>query len=147
MSDTNETIPTTEGITSDAAVQDFLDDMIAEQNADPVFLSNDRGFIGRHDDITYAYTYKIEQTKYGYLDAVFEINKLGCREYLTMNNSVSAMGLLEYEKKAQENISNAMSDIDSLINALQNYRSELLIAVGHYQEVRKENIKKGSRNV
>lgn len=64
-----------------------------------------------------------------------------------MNNSVSAMGLLEYEKKAQENISNAMSDIDGLINALQNYRSELLTAVGHYQEVRKENIKKGSRNV
>jgi len=142
MSDNNETMPT-----SDEAVQDFLDNMIAEHNADPVFLSNDRGFIGRHDDITYAYTYKIEQTKYGYLDAIFEINKLGCREVLTMNNSVSAMGLLEYEKKAQENISNAMSDIDGLINALQNYRSELLTAVGHYQEVRKENIKKGSRNV
>lgn len=147
MSDTNETIPTAEGITSDAAVQDFLDKMVAEHDTDPVFLSNDRGFIGRHDDVTYAYTYKIEQTKYGYLDAIFEINKLGCREYLTMNNSVSAMGLIEYEKKAQENISNAMSDIDGLINALQNYRCELLTAVGHYQEVRKENIKKGTRNV
>jgi len=147
MSDTNETIPTTDGITSEEVVNDFLDNMIAEHNSEPVFLSNDRGFIGRHDDISYAYTYKIEQTNYGYLDAVFEINKLGCREYLTMNNSVSAMGLIEYEKKAQENISNALSDIDSLIHVLQNYRRELLTAIGHYQEVRKENIKKGARNV
>ena len=142
MSDTNETLSS-----SDEVVNDFLDNMIAEHNAEPVFLSNDRGFIGRHDDISYAYTYKIEQTKYGYLDAIFEINKLGCREYLTLNNSVSAMGLLEYEKKAQENISNAMSDIDSLIHVLQNYRRELLTAIGHYQEVRKENIKRGARNV
>ena len=147
MSDTNETIPTTDGITSEEVVNDFLDNMIAEHNFEPVFLSNDRGFIGRHDDIAYAYTYKIEQTTYGYLDAVFEINKLGCREFISMNNSVSALGLLEYEKKAQENISNAMSDIDSLIHVLQNYRRELLTAINHYQEVRKENIKKGARNV
>lgn len=142
MSDTNETLSS-----SDEVANDFLDNMIAEHNAEPVFLSHDRGFIGRPDDIAYAYTYKIEQTRYGYLDAIFEINKLGCREFITMNNSVSAMGLLEYEKKAQENVANAMSDIDGLINALQNYRSELLTAVGHYQEVRKENIKRGARNV
>lgn len=142
MSDTNETLLPLGEVTSD-----FLDNMIAEHNAAPAFLSHDRGFVGRHDDITYAYTYKIEQTNYGYLDAVFEINKLGCRDYFSMNNSVSALGLAEYEKTAQENISNSLSDIDSLIHVLQNYRRELLIAIGHYKTVREENIKKGERNV
>jgi hypothetical protein len=142
MSDTNETLPPLGEVTND-----FLDNMIAEHNAAPVFLSHDRGFVGRHDDITYAYTYKIEQTNYGYLEATFEINKLGCRDYFSMSNSVSALGLAEYEKKAQENISNSLSDIDSLIHVLQNYRRELLIAIGHYQTVRADNIKKGNRNV
>lgn len=146
MSNTNETLPTSDTLTEEV-VQDFFDKMIEENNADPVFLSHDRGFVGRHDDVTYAYTYKIEQTNYGYLDAIFEINKIGTREFIVMNNSVSAFGLLEYEKKAQENISNSLSDIDSLIHVLQNYRRELLTAIGQYQIVRKENIKKGHKHV
>lgn len=141
MSDANETTKT-----HTEAVDDFLHSISDEYDSEPVYLANDRGFIGDGES-PFVFFYKVEQTKYGYLDASFEIQKLGQQNSLYLNNSVSALSLPQFNNRVEKEIASATSTLDGLIHHLQNYRTELLNGIELYRVTRDENLKKDINDV
>lgn len=106
-----------------------------------VFTSADRGFIGPMDNSPFTYYYKVELGSYGYLDASFEMARLGSASTgIYMDNSISTLAYRAYDKQVEKEIADSVGLVDSTIHALQNYRRDLLEAVEKYKVLREAKI-------
>lgn len=105
------------------------------------FTSADRGFIGPMDNSPFTYYYKVELGSYGYLDASFEMARLGSASTgIYMDNSISTLAYRAYDKQVEKEIADSVGLVDSTIHALQNYRRDLLEAVEKYKVLREAKI-------
>lgn len=118
-------------------VDEFLDDLVNKSVEKSLYETVDRGFIGPADTTPFVYYYKIELGSYGYLDANFEIARLGSSSTgIYMDNSISTLSSPKYNERAEQEIADSLSIVDGTIHALQNYRRDLLEAIEKYKNIR-----------
>ena len=105
------------------------------------FTSADRGLIGPMDNSPFTYYYKVELGSYGYLDASFEMARLGSSSTgIYIDNSISTFAHRAYDKQVDKGIEDSVGLVDSTIHALQNYRRDLLEAVEQYKVLREAKV-------
>jgi len=107
-----------------------------------VFKENDRGFIGKNNSAIcpLVYSWDVEVADYGYLDGRFDIVRIGSDQRLSVDMSVGSCSDPARLKISENELEDALTELDALVHSLQNFRQAFMESIDAYREQRTKAI-------
>jgi len=129
-------------------MSDFITEELKQLNLSldypSVFKENDRGFISKNKSAMcpLVYSWDVEVADYGYLDGRFDIARIGSDQRLSVDMSVGSCSDPARLKISENELEDALTELDALVHSLQNFRQAFIESIDAYREQRTKAIER-----